>query len=189
MVSTSVSLLNRLKDPQHEEAAWHRFVELYTPMIFRWAQNQQLAFNDAEDLVQEVMTVLVNKLPEFDYDPSQSFRGWLRRITSNKARDFYRRRAARPDGERSVTLDDVTQQGDIEFFEEAEYRAQLAGRAMQLLKGEFRETTWLACWRHLIEGRPIQEVARELEITPNAVYIAKSRVLRRLRQELDGMLE
>ena len=80
MDSTSVSLLRRLREPDHD-AAWQRFVDLYAPLIFHWAKNRGLNPTDAADLVQEVLVTLVAKLPEFEYDPTKRFRGWLRTVT------------------------------------------------------------------------------------------------------------
>ncbi len=190
--STSVSLLWRLKRPD-ESAAWERFIGLYAPMIHAWVKRQGLADTDADDLAQEVMTILVQKLPEFDYSPDRSFRGWLRTITVNKTRDFFRRRAARKESvEISLKFsaaEPVVEPEHREFIEAAEYRAQLVGRALRIMQAEFRPATWQACWRLVVDDCPADQVAAELGITANAVYIAKSRVLRRLREELHGLLD
>ena len=84
MNSTSVSLLRRLRQSDQEDA-WQRFVDLYAPLIYHWGRNQGLSAGDASDLVQEVMVILVTKLPDFEYDPSKRFRGWLRTVTLNAA--------------------------------------------------------------------------------------------------------
>lgn len=188
MDSTSVSLLRRLREPA-ADAAWRRFVELYAPLIFHWGRRQGMNATDAADLVQEVLAILVVRLPEFDHDPSQRFRGWLRTVTLNKARDLHRRAAARPaaggdDASRDVAVPDTT-----DLFDEAEYRGYLVGRALRLMQAEFRDTTWRACWLHVAEGRPAADVGRELGISANAVHVAKCRVMRRLRQELDGLMD
>jgi RNA polymerase sigma-70 factor (ECF subfamily) len=83
MNTTPVSLLQRLRAPA-PTAAWDRFVELYTPVLFAWARRLGLQSQDAADLIQEVFAVLVQKLPTFEYDQHKSFRGWLRTITLNK---------------------------------------------------------------------------------------------------------
>src|SRR5262245_11991856 len=95
MHTTSISLLERVRQPTEREA-WTRFVELYTPLLYYWACRLGMQEPDAADLVQDVFTVLVQKLPSFSYDASKSFRSWLRTITYNKWRDFQRRRAAAP---------------------------------------------------------------------------------------------
>jgi RNA polymerase sigma-70 factor (ECF subfamily) len=187
MFTTSVSLLDRLRQPGEQEA-WERFVDLYTPLLFYWASRAGLSEPDAADLVQDVLLVLVQKLPEFSYDRQRSFRGWLRTVTRNKWRDQRRRLA----GEANRDLVDLTQlpdHEDPEAFWETEYRQYLARRAMELMRAEFQPTTWKACWEVVVSGRPAGEVAAELGISIDSVYAAKSRVLRRLRQVLAGLLD
>ena len=94
-MDTPASLLERLRRPT-DEAAWDRFVRLYTPLIYTWARRAGLQSADAADLVKEVLTTLVRTLPEFTYQKQQSFRAWLRTVTLNKWRDRCRRLAARP---------------------------------------------------------------------------------------------
>ncbi len=189
MDSTSVSLLRRLRQPD-QEAAWQRFVELYAPLIYYWARGQGLNETDAGDLVQDVLALLVTKLREFEYDPQQRFRGWLRTVALNRARDFQRRQSARPnvdhDGEK---IDEITVTDGVDMFDEREYQHFLVKRALRLMQCEFRESTWQACWKHVAEGRKAADVAQELGITANAVYVATSRVMRRLREELSDLIE
>src|SRR5271154_45229 len=90
MHTTSVSLLERLRQPA-EQDAWNRFVHLYTPLLFAWADRAGLQSHDAADLVQDVFVLLLRKLPEFTYDSRQSFRGWLRTVALNKWRESRRR--------------------------------------------------------------------------------------------------
>ena len=188
MDSTSVSLLRRLRKPEHE-AAWMRFVELYAPLIFHWARTRGLSPADAADLVQDVLTVLVEKLPEFEYDPQRRFRGWLRTITLNKASDFHRREAVRASSGLEQSLAQVSVAGEVDLLEETQYRSYLVNRALELMKAEFRETTWQAAWRQIAEGRKAAEVATELGISVGAAHVSKCRVVRRLREELDGLMD
>jgi RNA polymerase sigma-70 factor (ECF subfamily) len=181
-------LLRRLREPA-PDAAWKRFVALYAPLIFHWGRRQGLDATDAADLVQEVLAVLVVKLPEFQHDPTRRFRGWLRTITVNKARDFHRRQAVRPVTGAEGPIADAAVDNPIDLFDEAEYRGFLVARAIDLMRAEFQETTWQACWMHVAEGLPAAEVGRELGMTANAVHVAKCRVMRRLREELAGLLE
>ncbi len=187
MDSTSISLLRRLKQP-HQEAAWQRFVDLYAPLIYHWSRRKGLDPTDASDLVQEVLAILVTKLPEFEYDPARRFRGWLRTVTLNKTRDFQRRQASRPATGVDQNIEQIAVADDADLFGEAEYRSFLVKRALELMQAEFQETTWQACWKHIAEGRKAADVAQELGITANAVHIAKCRVMRRLREELDGLM-
>ena len=187
MSTTSISLLARLRQPGDEQA-WQRFVSLYTPLLYHWAKTTGLYGGEAEDLVQDVFAVLVAKLPQFEYNAGQSFRGWLRTIVTNRCRDLFRRREHRPRATADGHLDGESPDG-TQWLAEAEYRTQLAGRALELMRAEFEEPTWRACFECAVNDRPAAEVAQELGLTVNAVYVAKSRVLRRLRQELDGLWE
>jgi RNA polymerase sigma-70 factor (ECF subfamily) len=186
MNTTPVSLLERLRQPA-EQAAWTRFVDLYTPLLYAWARRLGLQPQDAADVVQEVFVVLVRKLPEFAYDPGQSFRGWLRTVLHNKWRNFRRQRERLSAGA-AAELDQLAGPEEPLELEETEYRQHLIQRALQLLQAEFQPTTWKAWWEYVVCGRPVADVAQELGISTNAVYLAKSRVLGRLRAELDGLL-
>jgi RNA polymerase sigma-70 factor, ECF subfamily len=187
MHTTSVSLLERLRQPD-AHAAWDRFVSLYTPLLYFWARCVGLQEPDAADLVQDVFAVLVQKLPEFHYDRSRSFRSWLHAVLLNKWRELRRRpSSAQPGSECLAGL--ANPDDEVAEFDDAEFRQHLLMRAMQLMQADFQPATWKACWEHVVCDRPAEEVARELRITVNAVYLAKSRVLRRLRQELEGLLD
>jgi RNA polymerase sigma-70 factor (ECF subfamily) len=185
---TSVNLLKRLKEP-NAESAWARFVELYTPLMFHWSRQHGLNGTDAADLVQEILTLLVSKLVSFEYDASQRFRGWLHTITLNKARDWNRRQALRPNTDQSSFMEQVALGNHADAFEAHEYRAFLVDRAKQLIASEFEPVTWAACWKYVAEDRSAADVAEELGISSNAVRVAKCRVLKRLRDELAGLLE
>jgi RNA polymerase sigma-70 factor (ECF subfamily) len=185
--TTSASLLERLRQPQAEDA-WERLVELYTPLLYYWARRLGLQAEDAGDLVQDVFAVLVQKLPEFTYDPKQSFRGWLRTIAHNKWRDRRRRNQHAPVLGNQQALAEVADDAADPFWE-AEYREQLVGQALALMQAEFQPDTWKACWETTVNGRPAAEVAAELGMSVDAVYAAKSRVLRRLREQLNGLLD
>jgi len=181
-------LLERLKQGE-ASSAWGRFVELYVPLIFYWARQHGLAAEDAADLVQDVLATLVVKLPQFEYDPALRFRGWLQTITLNRARDWERRRRLRATTGHSSFFEKLPQADGSDLFDAVEYRAYLVQRARNLIQSEFRPIDWDACWKYVAEGRSAEEVGRELGISANAVRIAKCRVLKRLRQEIDGLLD
>jgi len=187
MYTTSVSLLERLRQPDQPQA-WARFVELYTPLLLYWARQRGLQPEDAADLVQEVFLVLLKKLPAFTYDRRKSFRSWLRVVARNKWLDRQRLKGAALAG-RQACLSDVASSDDGEAFWETEHRQHLVRRALAIMQKEFEPATWKACWECVVEGRPAAEVGAELGLTANAVWIAKCRVLRKLRQELEGMLD
>lgn len=186
MHTTPPTLLERLRQPGADDA-WARFVELYTPLLYAWARRVGLCGQDAEDLVQDVMTTLVQKLPEFTYDPQKSFRAWLRTILLNKWRNRRRQPPAAPLGGEGGTLLDATD--SLAELEDAEYRQYLVGRALSLIKSEFPDDIWKIYQEYVIGDRSAADVAREHGITVNAVYLTKSRVLARLRHELAGLMD
>jgi len=188
MHTTPASLLTRLRRPG-DQRAWEQFVELYTPLLYHWARHAGLQDEDAADLVQDVFAALVQKMPHFVYDPSKSFRSWLRTVTLNLWRDNLKRRARRPLGQVEGGLDAIPSPEASDPFWEVEYRRHLVGRAAEVMRAEFQPTTWQACWEFVVGGKPAAQVAAELGLSENAVYVAKGRVLRRLRQELAGLLD
>jgi len=187
MDETSPSLLLRLRQAP-STADWDRFVELYTPILVAWAMRTGLRREDALDLAQEVMLTLLQKLPEFQYNPEMRFRSWLKTVLMNKWRDRMRRlKTAPPTGDEGLSA--VGSEENIEAFWERDHRQLLVRRALELMQADFKEATWRACWLTVAEGRTAAEAARELGISENAVYIAKHRVLERLRAELAGLLD
>jgi RNA polymerase sigma-70 factor (ECF subfamily) len=187
MDTTSITLLEQLR-VQPDDAAWNRLVQLYTPLLFSWAQKAGLQAHDAADLVQDVFTVLLQTLPTFHYDPKGRFRGWLKTITCNKLRDR-KRRAALAQQQPLEQCPEPALADTAEELWEREYHKELTQRALQLIQADFAPTTWQACWEFVAKGRPASEIAHELGISENAVYLARCRVLRRLRTELSGLLE
>ena len=188
MQTTPVSLLQRLREP-NAEAAWNRFVALYTPLLFHWSRRLGLTEADAADLVQDVLSQAVRELPKFSYRPGGRFRGWLWTVTLNLHRQRKRRRSEQPIGELVEYAELASPHGSPQDIDEAEYRGYLVDRALQLMQTDFQPATWQACWKHVAEGRPAAEVAAELGLSVNAVHLAKARVLRRLRRELEGLLD
>jgi RNA polymerase sigma-70 factor (ECF subfamily) len=186
-METPASLLERLRQPAQEQA-WARFVDLYTPLLYTWARRTGCQESDAADLVQEVLSLLVRKLPEFTYDRRQRFRGWLHTVAHNCWRSL-RRRAELPREAGAQDLDALPATGAADPFWEEEYRQRLVARALELMQVDFAPATWKACWECVVQGRPAAEVARDLGVRVGAVYTAKSRVLSRLRQELAGLLD
>ncbi len=163
---------------------------LYTPLLHRWTTLAGLAEQDAADLIQEVFVILVRELPEFRYNPaSGSFRGWLRTVTLNKCRERQRRRRiGQGQGGDEQVVDRLPAAETAEFWER-EYREWLVHRALEVMRGQFEPTTWRACWETAVNGRSAKDVSQLLGLSESAVYIAKFRVLRRLRGELSGLLD
>jgi RNA polymerase sigma-70 factor (ECF subfamily) len=186
MHSTPASLLVRLREPGAEQA-WARFTDLYAPLLYDWARRWGLQSDDAADLVQDVFVILVRKLPEFVYEPGKSFRGWLWTVVRNAWRARRRKAAPMPAG--SADLEQVAAADGIADLDEAEYRRGLIERALRVVRADFQPATWEAFQEHVIQGHPAAEVAARLGLSINAVHLARSRVLRRIRAELAELLD
>jgi len=188
MTKTPASLLERLRD-SFDADAWTRFVALYTPLIYSWGRRVGLQDQDAVDLVQDVFATLIQVLPTFTYDAHKSFRRWLRTVTLNKWRNTRKQWNEKLPREPGDAVDRLALPDDVEAFWEAEYRQHLVSQALAIMRADFQEKTWKACWEVVVAERPASDVAAELGLTVGAVYAAKFRVLDRLRQELRGMLD
>ena len=185
---TPVSLLQQLRQPvsPSSETAWRRFVKLYTPLLFLWARQIGASEQDAPDLVQEIFLVLAR-------DACLSARSGtaLPRLVVDRAAEQVAPtgsgsgRASRPlsDWRRQAT---PTAPDNVAEFAEEEYRAYLFTRALEVMRTELPVLEWRACQEYLVAGRPAEEVAGELGLTVNQVYLAKSRILRRLRASWKG---
>jgi RNA polymerase sigma-70 factor, ECF subfamily len=188
MESTSVSLLECLREPA-QESAWVRFVELYTPLLSRWARCLESNEQDAADLVQDVLAVLVVKLPKFAYQRDGSFRGWLRTVMRNLWADRQRASHQCVQFANSAILKGLVQDDPAKVFWQREYRRALVARALQLMQRDFHPNSWKACWDVVIHGRSPGEVAKKLGMSAGAVHAAKFRILQRLREELVELVE
>jgi RNA polymerase sigma-70 factor (ECF subfamily) len=194
MSETSTSLLDRLRW-HPDAAAWQRLVDLYTPLIRGWLRRQGLRDPDADDVVQEVLTVVVRKVPQFErIERIGAFRRWLRTITVNCLRDFWRARRGQPlatgDSDFVQMLDQLEDPASaLSQLWDVEHDRHVAQRLMELIQRDFEATTWRAFQRVALDHVPAGEVATELGISVNAVFIAKSRVLTRLRQEAAGLID
>jgi RNA polymerase sigma-70 factor (ECF subfamily) len=188
MEKTPVSLLERLHRRDDHEA-WQRFVALSTPLLYFWACRMGVKAHDAADLVQEVFTAVLTAMPSFRLDPGRSFRFWLRTVALNKWRDHLRRQAVVGRAGDDVGLDEAAVPDNVAASWEEEFSQQLIARALDLMQKDFQSQTWQACLAQVVEGKSAEQVARELGMSLASVYAARSRVLRRLRQELAGMLD
>jgi RNA polymerase sigma-70 factor (ECF subfamily) len=186
MHTTSASLLERLQGAA-DPVSWERFVNLYTRLLFYWGRRLGLQESDAADLVQDVFATLVQQIPKFRYNRDKSFRNWLRTILVNKWREHQRRvvLSQAPAG----AVSDLAVPDESQAFDEVEYRQHIVRRALELMQAEFSPKTWKACWEHVVVGRSAGDVAAELGISVGSVYVAKSRVLGLLRQELCGLFD
>jgi RNA polymerase sigma-70 factor (ECF subfamily) len=187
---TSLSLLVRARGRDQE--AWRRLVMLYSPLICYWCGHAGVGQDDTEDLLQEVLLSVASHFDSFHREAGTgSFRGWLRTITRHKVTDYFRRRQAQPPTIRGdaggwARLAEMPQEVSAE--EEAAEERALCLQALALLEPEFAPQTWKAFWQVCMVGRDPARVAEELSMSRNMVYLAKSRVLRRLREECADLL-
>ena len=189
---TRPSLLLRLRDPQ-DERAWNEFLEVYGPLVQRLALRRGLQEADAADLTQEVFRAVAAAIDRWDPDPARgSFRGWLFRIARNLIVNLLAARKRHPLGTGDTEFQSFLEQQpapDAEelFLFEGEYRRRLFAWASERVRAEFRPKTWSAFWAAGVEGRDPKDVAGALGITVGAVYIAKSRVMARLKREIEEL--
>lgn len=193
--STSLSLLNRVR--RNDADAWGRLTTLYGPIVYGWCRRAGLQDVDAADAVQDVFRVVFQQLAQFRGSEKSggSFRGWLWVISRNQVRLNFRKRGTIPqamggtDAQLQFAAEaDAFAGQDDEEPEAGITQRRLLHRALELVKGDFNPVTWQAFARVTLQDHAIPDVARELGLTENAVRQAKFRVLRRLREELDGQL-
>jgi RNA polymerase sigma-70 factor (ECF subfamily) len=194
MVHTSASLLERLR-LQPDAGAWQRLTDLYEPLIRGWLRRHHLQRADSDDLVQEVLGVLVTEIPSFEHNGRPgAFRCWLRTITVHCLRRFWRARLHHADAaggsdweEHLRQLEDPT--GGLSRLWDEEHDRHVLPKLLAMIEPDFRPLTWQAFRRVVLDGAPPAAVAADLGLSVNAVLIAKSRVLQRLRQEARGLLD
>jgi RNA polymerase sigma-70 factor (ECF subfamily) len=187
--STPQTLLDRLRRPACPPADWGRFVDLCSPLLFGWAERNGVPDDDAPDLIQTVLLTLLRRLPAYERRPGKTFRGWLWTVLRNAWLDDRRARSRRPVVVAGANPDRQPAPDPVVEFTEAEYRGYLARRLVRVLETDFPERTWRAFRAHVIDGRPAADVAAELGTTPNAVYLARGRVLQRFREELAALAD
>jgi RNA polymerase sigma-70 factor (ECF subfamily) len=191
----SSSLLQRLS--LHDGDAWRRLVRLYYPLVRVWCERAGLQAEDAADVAQEVFRTLSGNIDRFRReDGRNSFRGWLYGITQKHLLAHWRRRRHEPVGaggseamQRLALLPDLSDDEQSGIIRPADERSQLLRRAVAMLRSEVEERTWQAFWRTVVDGDAPADVAARLGISVNSVYLAKARLLRRLREEFDDLLE
>ena len=194
MNETSLSLLNRLQRSPESET-WNRLVDLYAPLIRAWLRKYDVQESDAEDLVQEVLLAVSKDLGKFDHGGQPgAFRGWLKAILVNRLRKFWRARDRRPQARGGSDIDARLSQLDDPASEasrvwDRQHDQHVLRQLLALAEPHFAPSTWKAFSRVALDGARPEAVAKELGISLNAVCIAKSRVLSRLRQESEGLIE
>jgi RNA polymerase sigma-70 factor (ECF subfamily) len=189
---TRQSLVLRLRNLD-DQAAWAEFVGIYEPLVFQLAQGKGLQDADARDLCQEVFRAVAGAIDRWDPDPAKGrFRGWLFRIARNLLVNYFADQRRHPRGTGSSSVYEMLEactardpQAEAEFA--AEFQRQAFLWAAGQVKHEFADATWQAFWKTGVENRAIDEVARELGVSTGAVYIARSRVLARLRERVQQL--
>jgi RNA polymerase sigma-70 factor, ECF subfamily len=191
MSETSHSLLEHLQDGVNE-TAWRRMVDLYTPLIRGWLRRYALSDSDCDDLVQDVLAVVVRRLPDFQRRPQiGSFRRWLRNITVNCLREFWRAQRFKPGHQEfgSVLAELEDPESALSKMWDDEHDRHVTQCLLEKIRPRFEAKTWQAFERVALDGAPVDQVAQELGLTANAVFIAKSRVVHSLRKQAQGLLD
>ena len=185
---TSPSLIRRVVDRDPE--AWRRFTRLYGPLVFHWCRQQGLSEHDAADVMQDVFVSVARSVASYEDRDGSSFRGWLWTVTRNQIVSFLRKRTRQgvagggtENWQRLLnvaeSLSDDPDQVTSQFEIDALYR-----RGLELVRQEFRPRTWEIFWRNVVEDQTTDTVAAEFDVSANSVRQTRSRVLRRIRQEL-----
>src|SRR5262249_29075280 len=188
---TSESLLGRLSQSPDDQAAWDRFVERYGPKIYGWCRQWRLQEADAEDVTQEVLLCLARTLRTFVYDPSRSFRGWLRTLTEHACNDYFagRGRLDRASGDTAVleVLKGAPARADLLARLEEQFDQELMGEALDRVRLRVEPQTWEAFRLTATEGLSGDAAATRLGMRLTAVFKAKSPVFGRLRGGVAGL--
>jgi RNA polymerase sigma factor (sigma-70 family) len=185
--ATRLSLLVRLRDAR-DDRAWSQFVELYAPLVYGFARRHGLQDADAADLTQVVLQAVSGGIRRLDYDPRRgSFRGWFFTVMRNKLRNFFAAQKQPGRGTGDSDAQRMLQQlparaDDQTAWWDQEYEQRVFSWAAEQVRGGFQDSTWQAFWQTAVEGKTGPEVARALRTTVAAVYLAKGRVMNRLRE-------
>ncbi len=190
--TTRVTLLIRLRQDPSDQTGWDEFVECYGRHIYRWCRQWKLQDADAEDVTQDILVKLIQKFRAFTYDPSRSFRGWLKTVAHNALRDFAdsRRNAARAEGASRIPdlMLTVEAREDLARKLERAFDLELLEAAKVRVRLRVAPHTWEAFRLMTFEGLPVAEVAAKVQLQVAMVYVAKSKVQKMLQEEI-GRLE
>lgn len=192
MGPTSISLLDRLKRAGPDADDWGRFHDLYLPLIRRWLGRVPGLGDEAADVSQDVLMVVVREIPRFDRRREGSFRAWLRQVAVNRVRSHRRKGRRIPvagldpaDG----FLDRLADPADeLALLWDREHDEHVVATLLESVRAEVAPATWKAFRRFALDGEPARRVAEELGLSENSVLLAKSRILKRLRAEAGELL-
>jgi RNA polymerase sigma-70 factor (ECF subfamily) len=194
MNSTSLGLLDRLKNAKPDAAEWHRLQDIYLPLIRFWLARVPGLRDETDDLAQDVLVVLFRELPSFERRRDGAFRAWLRQITLNRIRTFCRTRQKRPRPGPGDETDQLLSQladssSELARQWDRDHDQHVLQKLLALVQGDFEPSTWQAFTRFTLDGLPAARVAQELGMSESAVVQARSRILKRLREEAGDLLD
>ena len=186
---TRPSLLLRLQG-ERDERAWDEFLVLYEPLVLRLMRGRGLQDSDARDTTQQVLLRISGAIESYQPDGAEaSFRRWLFRVARNVVVTFLMKKSRQPvlmpDDQVAEVLDSTMAVSEESDLFDHEYRQQVLAWATEQVRREFRDSTWQAFVETCIRGRPIVQVAGELKLSPGSVYVARSRIIARLRAKVE----
>lgn len=188
---TSLSLLGRLRHLPADQQSWEEFVDRYGRLVFRWCRKWGLQIADAEDVTQTVLTDLARQMSTFEYDAGGCFRSWLKTLAWRAWCDFLSKKKRQ---DRGVIHPDVLvllESGDVveDFLDEIDRQAQreLLAKAMEIVRLQVQPQTWAAFEKTAIRNLPGKLVAEQLNMNVGTVYVAKSKVIRHLRKQVEKL--
>ena len=194
MNETSLSLLDHLRRSPESEG-WNRLVELYAPLIRGWLRAYEVRGADADDLVQDVLTVVAQELPDFKHNKrTGAFRSWLRKILVHRLQNYWRGRKQHPQAKGGSSLLEQLNQLEDENSQlsriwNEQHDRDVIAKLIELVRPRFQAKTWEAFRRQMFEGQKPAQVAEDLGMVVGSVYVARNRVLTALRREADGLVD
>jgi len=189
--ATSLSLVERVQ--RLEPESWRRLVDLYGPIVYRWCRRWNVPAGDAEDLVQEVFRRVAGGVGKFEHAGDGSFRGWLWTIARNVANDYFTRRRDAPlaagGSTQQLVIQQIPDRDAASAADLSDERSRILHAALATIQGDFQEQTWQIFWRSAIDGHDTATIAADLGLTHRAIRQAKHRVMQRLREQFQGIVE
>lgn len=189
---TRPSLLLRLRDAR-DDRAWSEFQQIYEPLIYRLGRRNGFQDADARELTQEVLLAVSKAIDQWDPDPGRgSFRGWLFRIARNLMINSLTKQRRHPQGSGDTDFNRLLNEQPAEdsqhstYFDH-EYKRQTFRWAAEQIRDEFKDSTWKAFWLTCVEGKAIKDVASDLQMSVGSVYVARSRVMAKLRTKIEQL--
>lgn len=194
MNETSLSLLARIRQTGDSDS-WNRLAAIYAPLIHGWLRTYEVSGADADDLVQEVLTVVSQELPKFDHSQrTGAFRSWLRKILVHRLQNYWRDRKQHPPAKGGSSLFEQLHQLEDEKSQlsriwNEQHDRDVIARLLEVVRPRFQAKTWEAFRRQMFEGQAPAEIAVDLDMKLASVYVARNRVLTAMRKETEGLVD